>query len=448
MLINVYDNSLQKIISLTLDEAVAWICAFNIRDDFLYETIKTFAIMARTDIARRLETYNGAGCENNSDVTFCTKIGHCLEYGLSKVDIPDIVYDAVLDTDKKIITFEGRAIKPYFHYRCGGSTENSENVMGNRITYIRKVLCSYCNLENDCDSEKEFTVDELEKFLNTKMKKPEDMLINIRGMFEDIEVDDQNRIKSIKIGCNTFRGTEIMELLELNSTRFNYTPVKFLIKSIGTGHGLGLCQCGANNMARLGYSYEDILKYYYTGVLIEDIILPQKDRPLLGKKIVLDAGLSEICDEVENYINLDIVKRLGELLKIDGASVYLTRDSDKKVALSDRADISNKVRPDLFLSIQQNRFMNPSASGAEIYHYRDDNEGEILCQSILKELKESLSIKTRGVRVGDYYLLREIKVTAIILELLYITNPDDNKKLMDESFRQKAAEAIHRAIVK
>lgn len=104
--------------------------------------------------------------------------------------------------------------------------------------------------------------------MNTRLNKPEGVYCNIKGMFEDVEVDEQGKIGKIKIGTKSFKGIEVRELLKLNSTRFDYIPVEFLIKCIGTGHGLGLCQCGANSMARSGMSYEEILKYYYTGIIL------------------------------------------------------------------------------------------------------------------------------------------------------------------------------------
>lgn len=454
MLFKVYDSQTNLPYENELEELVARIVACNTGNSPEPELLKTFAVMARTELARKTFIYGGKGCESHSDCDLCTEPGHCLEYGLPDMTVAPVVYEAVRATVNKIILFDGRPIKPYFHYRCGGATENSENITGNRITYLRRVLCSFCKDAEDINSEKLFTVPELEAFLKTRFKKPDGVYYNIQGMFEDIEVDEQGKVNMVKIGSKTYKGVEIMELLKLSSTRFNYIPVKFLIKCIGTGHGLGLCQCGAAEMAKRGNTFEEILKYYYTGIKIEDMELPDAEKPLKGVRLVLDAAFGgENCEDSrgssglrEKDVNLDIVLKLKALLVHDGAEVQLTRDKDAGVTMSDRAMISNTARPEFFLSVGQNSFMNSSASGTEVYYYRGDTAGEKLAKLILEIVCSNLNSKNRGPRTADFYLLREVKASSIILQLLYISNPQDEERLNSEAFRQSAAEAIYQAI--
>lgn len=454
MNLKVYDTDRNSSSFIELNELVARVTAGNTGDECEMELLKAFAVMARTELARKTFIYGGKGCESHRGCDLCTEPGHCLECGLTDMAVPERVYEAVRSTNNTIMLFEGRPIKPYFHYRCGGATENSESVLGNRITYLRRVLCSFCKDIADKDSEKYYTVNELENLLNTKFAKPEGIHYNIPGMFEDIEVDEQGKINKIRIGSKTFKGTELMDLLKLNSTRFDYIPVKFLVKCIGTGHGLGLCLCGANEMAKLGKSYEDILKYYYTGIKFGEMEMPEAGKPLKGVRVVLDAahGGEGCSDNVgsrgtrEKDMNLDIVMKLKGLLSDDGAEVITTRDSDTGMVLSDRASLSNEKRPDFFLSVGQNSFPNPSASGTEIYYYRGDAQGEKLADIIMKEVSQSLGLRNRGIRTADFFLLREVKASAILIQLLYISNSKDEELLMDEEFRLNAAKAIHRAI--
>ncbi len=458
MLFKIYDNQTNLPYEMELDELVARMTAFNSGGSTEPELLKAFAVMARTELARKTFIYGGKGCESGNGCDICTEPGHCLECGLPEVAVETAVeaavYDAVKATHKKIILFDGRPIKPYFHYRCGGATENAENITGNRITYLRRVLCTFCKDKEDIDNEKLFTVPELEAFLKTRFKKPDGVYYNIQGMFEDIDVDEQGKVNMVKIGSRTYKGVEIMELLKLSSTRFNYIPVKFLIKCIGTGHGLGLCQCGAAEMARRGSSFDNILKYYYTGVKIEEMQLPDAEKPLKGVRLVLDAAFGgEHCDDNrganglrEKDANLDIVLRLKDLLAQDGAEVHLTRDRDTEVTMADRAALSNSTRPEFFISVGQNSFMNASASGTELYYYRGDTAGEKLARLMLESVCASLGSKNRGARTADFYLLREVKASSIILLLLYISNPQDEEMLSGEAFRQRAAEAVYHAI--
>ena len=442
-----------------IDELIARMSAYNIKENSYPEMIKCFAIMARTELARKIKIYGGSGCGKNKGCEICTEPGHCLEYGIPNMDIPidDIplsIKQAVKETTNKIITFEGKPIKPYFHYRCGGATENSENVIGNKITYLRKVFCKYCSEVSDKDKDKFFTLEELESMLNIKITKPRNEYYNINGIFEKVEVDEEGRIKSMNVGGKKFKGTEIMNILNLNSTRFNYMPVRFLISCIGKGHGLGLCLIGSEKMAEIGMGHTDILNYYYTGIEIDEMQLPEKDKPLKGRTIVLDAA-SGIGDKneaesvtglKEGEVNFLIVSELSKLLSDNGAEVFFTRDNEDHIVLSKRVEITNSKKPDLFISISQNTFPNETASGTEIYHYREDNEGKELSGFLMEELSKQLESNRRGTREVEFYLLREVRCSAVLIELLYMTNPTDAEKLANPHMQKKAAAAIYEAV--
>ncbi len=455
MLYKVYDNVAMTGFEVQLDELTAQITASILPEDMESEAIKAFAVIVRTELAKKIDLYGGSGCEHHKGYDICNQPGHCLQGAFKLEGVSQRFIDAVKETNNTIITFEGKPIKPFYHYRCGGATENSENVIGSRITYLRRVLCSYCREVND-ESEKCYNISELESLLDTKISRSDNTHFSIRGMFEDIEADDQGRIKTIKIGNKLFKGTELMKILKLNSTRFNYSPIKFMFKTIGTGHGLGICQCGANEMAKRGKLWQDILKYYYTGVKLEEMQMPEEGRPLKGRSFVLDAGFGGanggdgkgLNGLREKDVNLDIVLMLAELLRSEGAAVNLTRDSDVSVAMVDRASMANSAKPDFFISLLQNTFASPGVSGTEIYFFRGDKGSERLAGLIMEELVASLGIKSRGVRTAEYYLLREVKASSLIIQLQYITNPLDEARLADLQWRGKSAEAIFSSIKK
>lgn len=456
MQLKLYSNRLGAVQEKEFEELVACIASANLEEHYSQEAIKAFTIMVRTELSRKLNIYGGTGCHNHKNSDLCDEPGHCIMFDIDEKPAEEIYKQAACSTRGMIITFDGKPIKPYFHYRCGGATENSENVLGSRITYLRRVLCSYCKSISDENNEKQFSVEMLEEILNTKISKPDNIYNSIIGMFEDIDVDDQGRVRSIKIGNKNFKGNELMEHLNLNSTRFNYTPVKFLFKSIGMGHGLGLCLCGANEMALSGKTFEEILNYYYTGVQLETMELAEEGKPLKGRKLVLDAGSgteegkqTQLVNGLnEKQINMDIVQRLAALLRQSGATVKLTRAGDENIALSDRAAIANAEKPEFFISILQNSFGGPGVSGTEVYHFRGDQESEKISKLILDEVCNAIDSKNRGVRTAEFYLLRQVRASAVILQLLYITNPKDAEKLGDCAIRQKAAEAIQQAILK
>jgi stage II sporulation protein D len=84
------------------------------------------------------------------------------------------------------------------------------------------------------------------------------------------EMTDSNRVKTIKIGNLELAGVEVRTILGLRSASFTFeidgNNIKFSV--IGYGHGVGMSQTGADALAKQGYSYEDIINHFYTGVEI------------------------------------------------------------------------------------------------------------------------------------------------------------------------------------
>ncbi|WP_053954792.1 N-acetylmuramoyl-L-alanine amidase family protein [Inediibacterium massiliense] len=224
----------------------------------------------------------------------------------------------------------------------------------------------------------------------------------------------------------------------------------------GKGEGLGLCQYGANSMAKSGKSAEEILKYYFTGVEIKNFDKPSINKPLTGRIIVLDPGHGGINTEDvygptglrEKDVNLCISLKLAQKLRGLGAKVYETRKEDVYVPLGKRAKLAEEVRPDFFISIHQNSFLNSNISGSEVYHYRGDEEGEILGNLILEEIHKKVGLIKRGTKIAEFYLLREVKSSVLHIEVGFITNPEEEKKLREEKTQDKIAEAMATGLIR
>jgi len=91
---------------------------------------------------------------------------------------------------------------------------------------------------------------------------------------EILERTQAGRVKEMKIEDVVIKGTELRALLDLRSTNFTIEKGKegeVIITTIGYGHGVGMSQWGANNLAKNGGTYEEILKHYYTGVYLDTI---------------------------------------------------------------------------------------------------------------------------------------------------------------------------------
>lgn len=231
-LIKVYDHRKDVILERRIKELIPEIVAAQINIDFEFEAIKAQTIIARTLLIRKAKLFGGEGCKLHPDADICLK-GHCTQW-ISKEELRDKWKDnfnsnweklirAEEETDKIILTFNNKVIDPKFHFSCGGSTENSENVENHQVVYLRKVLCEYCVEKPGWENTKDITLDEIIKLLDVKVNKISPFHgSNISGIIEELERDEHGRVNKIKIGDKIFKGTELMEGLGLDSTRGIY----------------------------------------------------------------------------------------------------------------------------------------------------------------------------------------------------------------------------------
>lgn len=460
--VKIYDHIKKEYVLIQIEEVIKIMVASQMRIDFELEALKAQAIMARTFIIKNMKRFGGKGCLKYMDADLCTE-KHCKEL-MSEDRLKEVwgykwkkIERAVYETGEKIMMMNNKLIDPKSHVNCGGATENSEKVVGNKVMYLRRVLCDSCKDSLNHNHTVEMSLEEIEKRLGIKTAKVSPLKgKTIEGIIEEVERDEAGRVVRLKIGEKELKGTEARALLGLSSTRFGWKPVAFQIEVQGEGDGLGLCQDGANRMAMEGKCADEILKYYFTGIEIKDFDRPDINKPLVGKVIVVDAGHGGDNTEDEEGptglrekdINLAISLKLAQMLRDAGAEVYETRVEDVYVSLAKRVKLANKVRPDFFLSIHQNSFKSPKISGTEIYHYRGDHEGKNLAEEILKEICSVLGTIPKGVKVASFYLLREVGCSALQIEVAFITNPDEEKKLREVHFQNCVAEAILNGMVK
>lgn len=452
--INLYDEDKKIIISKLLEELVKELVAWSMPLTFHIEALKCQSIIMRTRIIRELEKKNYISLKEFPGLRpledYKDLWGEEYERNKEALDI------SVDSTEGRIIFFNNRPINARFHIVCGGSTENSENVEGNTVQYLRRVLCNYCDNTPYSLNYKDISLQEIEKKLDLQFSKEEGFkTIEIQDIFHDVARDETGRIVELKVAGKRFSGVELQELLELNSTRFSWKPEKIRFFTIGKGDGIGLCQYGANQRAIEGKKAEEILKYYYTGVTIKKMEIKDIKRPLKGKTIMIDPGHGGKKSEGhlgvtglrEQDVNLDIALYLEQGLEKLGAKVYMTRREDKHLSVAARSDLANKILPDFFISIHQNYFKNPNISGTEVYYYRGDKEAKRLGEEIIKEMVKDLGTINKGVKTANFFLLRDTKISSLHIEVAYISNPEEEALLKTEEFQTKTAIAIANGIV-
>lgn len=175
-----------------------------------------------------------------------------------------------------------------------------------------------------------------------------------------------------------------------------------------------------------------------------------------------DGGTTGVAGTVEKDINLAIVKKLQEVFEGKGIKVILTRDGDsglqdesaktiRKMKVSDmnkRLEIMKKSNADLFLSIHMNSYPNQSVNGLRVFYAKNHSEIEDLAKSIQDEIGDVTGAKTYAVKAADenLFLMKNPPLPAILVECGFLSNPEEEKKLNDETYQAKIAWSIASAV--
>lgn len=151
----------------------------------------------------------------------------------------------------------------------------------------------------------------------------------------------------------------------------------------------------------------------------------------------------------EKNLNLDIAKRLNNLLKAQGVKTYMTRTDDRYVGLYARSELANKVKADLFVSVHNNAGYKKDSGTMTLYYPNANQTGKKVASIVQKSLTSTLGSRSMGViSRPNLAVLRTTDMPAILAEVGYMTNSKELSKLKTSSYKQKAAEALNSAILK
>lgn len=182
-------------------------------------------------------------------------------------------------------------------------------------------------------------------------------------------------------------------------------------------------------------------------------IVRRMRRRVENMKIVLDAGHGGNDPGAvggnlfEKDVNIAVVKKLETKLKAAGADVYLTRKGDEYVTLPERVRMAESVKADLFLSVHANSYSSSSAHGAEVL-YKQTNSKR-LAEILAPLIAQAGGITNRGIKHrNDLYILNNQSRPTVLLELAFISNPQERELLFNPTYQNKVAEAIVKGIVR
>ncbi|MEJ6951539.1 N-acetylmuramoyl-L-alanine amidase [Natronospora cellulosivora (SeqCode)] len=176
-------------------------------------------------------------------------------------------------------------------------------------------------------------------------------------------------------------------------------------------------------------------------------------------KVVVDAGHGSIDtgtsygEVLEKEINLEIAKFLEEELKKVNIIPIMTRTEDKLYMDSRRQDIkrrpqiANEANADLFISIHANNYPSSQPKGSQIFYKKNSEDSKILAEYIKEELVEIREANNRSNQVGDFLVLNMLKCPGVLIEVGFLSNGEDRKKLKDPIYQESLARAIRKGIV-
>lgn len=263
-----------EIIEIDFEDYIMGVLVGEVPASYEKEALKAQAIVARTYTMYKLK--NCADAHENADM--CDNPAHCQAYKTQEYAFEawkdeeanenwDKIRKAVNDTKGEVIFYENDVINAFFHAHSGGKTEDARYIWGQEtIPYLKSVEGNEGYLFEDTKS---FSIEEFKKILKEKYNDYDENI-------DDIFIQDHtisNRVYHVKIGNLVLLGTDIRSTFELRSTNFEIQvdDDAIIFKTFGYGHGVGMSQEGANEMAKAGKNCEDIIKHYYTGVEIHKL---------------------------------------------------------------------------------------------------------------------------------------------------------------------------------
>lgn len=244
------------------EETLIGILAREIPYTYEMEAIKTQAVVTRTYMGRRILGIQSKGALKGYTVEEMKALwqdNYDKNYAIYKAAVESTYYEMVF--------YDNQPIEALYHSASAGRTRDAASVYNKDIPYLKSVESKVDHISKQIRLTKQKTTDLIrEKYPDLVVDVP-----TLENQIQIIEKDEADYVKSIQIGNITLRGEEAKELFGLPSSCFKvYVSGDEMIFDVrGIGQGVGLSQNGANELAKQGMKYKDIIKHYYTGVTID-----------------------------------------------------------------------------------------------------------------------------------------------------------------------------------
>lgn len=203
------------------------------------------------------------------------------------------------------------------------------------------------------------------------------------------------------------------------------------------------------------------------GSRLETVLSPAVDRSKKQPVVVIDAGHGGfdsgkvgVDGTLEKDVNLSISKKLQKLLEAADVKVIMSRTEDtglyeetstnkKRQDMFERASLMNEAGADCVVSIHQNSYPQEAIQGAQVFYYTGSTQGKTLAALIQKQLISGAAPANHRTEKSNntYYLLKNVSSPIVIVECGFLSNWEESKKLVDDTYQQKLAWVIHLGIL-
>jgi len=162
----------------------------------------------------------------------------------------------------------------------------------------------------------------------------------------------------------------------------------------------------------------------------------------------------------EKTINLQIAQKVKEMLGPSGMGVFLTRGEDidyvpdgvkgkttkKQIDLNRRIDMAKEATADVFVSLHVNATASGQESGSETFYHYQSESGKVLAELIQQEMIKIPGMNRRIAKPGDFYVIKNTSMPAVIVEVGYLSSMKEQKKLQQSWYQDQLARAIAKGI--
>ena len=264
--VRVYRSKTGVVEEVPIEEYVIGVVAGEMPSSFSIEALKAQAVASRSYVMSKIQGNKNKEYDVVDTVTnqvYLDKEYLVATWKESYTVNINKIKEAVLQTMGEYISYNDKVADAMFFSTSTGYTENSEEIFKNKVEYLRSVESPWDSISPSFNINKTYTLSEFYKLLNLEYQ--DKIIVQV------LSKTKAGRINKIKINDKIFTGSDVMSKLSLKSKCFEIIQesTKVIVKTKGYGHGVGMSQYGAEGMSREGYTYDQILKHYYTGIEIK-----------------------------------------------------------------------------------------------------------------------------------------------------------------------------------